>query len=206
MLRFVILGLLRKYGRLHGYGLIKAYRRRSGGRVASGNFYRELRRLRGRGFVRGVAGSPGEDPRRSSYEITPAGQALFDKWLTARHVAHANGAAEDSVSARALFAPEIAPEVAADMLATIEENLAVRSQRVERARQAALTLPPPPARFDVLPLVLGRRLKHLAADLEFVNELRAAYTRAAAAEGKGHPMVLVPGGPPRPRAHEPEGH
>jgi hypothetical protein len=47
---------------------------------------------------------------------------------------------------------------------------------LERAREAALTQAGPHGdEFSTLSFLLGRRLKHIAADLEFLEEFRSAY-------------------------------
>ena len=102
MFRFLILGLLRGGARLHGYGLVKAYRERSGVDVSTGNFYRELQRLVLDGLIRSASNPPGADARRTPYEITDVGISLFDEWFTTRD-AGAASLSEDDLSARALF-------------------------------------------------------------------------------------------------------
>jgi hypothetical protein len=58
-----------------------------------------------------------------------------------------------------------------------KEELWIRSKMHERTC-AALGVQPKRATigsFDALPVLLARNLKHLAADLEFLDEFRAAY-------------------------------
>jgi DNA-binding PadR family transcriptional regulator len=176
MFRFLVLGLLRHGAQLHGYALVKAYRERSGAEVSTGNFYRELQRLVLDGLIRAAANPPDADARRTPYEITPLGIEVFDEWFTAREAA--GGAfSEDDISARALFVADAEPATVCNLFERLEENLWFSGKAVERARRQALTEPSDPARFDVLSLLLARRLKRVAADLEFLEEFRAAYAQ-----------------------------
>lgn len=177
MFRYLILGMLRAGGRQHGYALVKAYRERSGVDVSTGNFYRELQRLVLDGLIRSADNPPDADARRTPYEITPLGITVFDEWLTA-HDAAAGGWAEDEISARLLFADEADSATMLKVLDRLQENVWFYGKSLERARRQALAeadAADAPATFRVLPLLLGRRLKHVAADIEFLGELRTRY-------------------------------
>lgn len=177
MFRYLILGMLRAGSRQHGYALVKAYRERSGVDVSTGNFYRELQRLVLDGLIRSADNPPDADARRTPYEITPLGITVFDEWLTA-HDAGAGGPAEDELSARLLFADDTDPSTMLRVLDRLQENVWFYGKSLERARRQALAeaeTPGAPNAFRVLPLLLGRRLKHVAADIEFLGELRASY-------------------------------
>jgi DNA-binding PadR family transcriptional regulator len=190
MFRFLILGLLRHGARLHGYALVKAYRDRSGAEVSTGNFYRELQRLAVDGLIRSAANPPEADARRTPYEITESGIAVFDEWFTAQDAA--GGAfSEDDISARALFIADSDPTVVATMLDHLEENLWFSGKTLERTRQLALTRPAESERFEVLALLLARRLKRVAADLEFLEEFRSAYAHWLAATHRPAPPSLA---------------
>ena len=196
MFRYLILGMLRSGARQHGYALVKTYRERSGVDVSTGNFYRELQRLVLDGLIRSADNPPDADARRTPYEITPLGASVFDEWLTA-HDAAAGGWAEDEISARLLFADEADAATMLRVLDRLQENVWFYGKSLERARRQAIAEsegPDAPATFRVLPLLLGRRLKHVAADIEFLGELRATYQayleRAAApavAESQSEP-------------------
>ena len=192
MFRFLILGMLRAGSRQHGYALVKAYRERSGVDVSTGNFYRELQRLVLDGLIRSADNPPDADARRTPYEITPLGATVFDDWLTA-HDAGAGGWAEDELSARLLFADDTDPATMLRVLDRLQENVWFYGKSLERARRQALAeaeAPGAPDTFRVLPLLLGRRLKHVAADIEFLGELRASYQRhlrATAPEAAAEP-------------------
>jgi DNA-binding PadR family transcriptional regulator len=211
MFRFLILGLLRHGARLHGYALVKEYRDRAGAEVSTGNFYRELQRLAVDGLIRSAANPPEADARRTPYEITEVGIAVFDEWFTAQDAA--GGAfSEDDISARALFIAEADPSVVAALLDHLEENLWFSGKTLERTRQLALGRPSEPGRFEVLALLLARRLKRVAADLEFLEEFRSAYAHWLTATHRPTPpalaiarlravrrreFALMPGEPPR---------
>ncbi|HSP98670.1 MAG TPA: PadR family transcriptional regulator [Candidatus Dormibacteraeota bacterium] len=177
MFRYLILGMLRPGTRQHGYALVKTYRERSGVDVSTGNFYRELQRLVLDGLIRSADNPPDADARRTPYEITPLGASVFDEWLTA-HDAAAGGWAEDEISARLLFADEAEAATMLRVLDRLQENVWFYGKSLERARRQALAEsegPDATTAFRVRPLLLGRRLKHVAADIEFLGELRATY-------------------------------
>ena len=138
-------------------------------------FYRELQRLARDGFVRITANPEGEDPRRAPYEITEAGGSAFDGWfsgLTRPAVADY----EDDLSHRALFIPRADPKAARAVLDRWGEALWIGGKMLERAREAALTRAGSQGDdFSTLSFLLGRRLKHIAADIEFLEEFRSAY-------------------------------
>jgi DNA-binding PadR family transcriptional regulator len=69
MFRFLILGIMRGGGAFHGYALMRAYRERSGTKLSSTSFYRQLQRLAGAGLVQPAAKGDGVDRRRAPYRI-----------------------------------------------------------------------------------------------------------------------------------------
>ena len=189
MFRFLILGLLRSGATHHGYALVKEYRQRSAAEVSTGNFYRELQRLVLDGLIRAAANPPGSDTRRTPYEITPVGAEVFDEWLTAQQ-AGAGGLCEDEISARVLFAPDAVPTVILQVIERLQENLWFTGKSLERARQQALTRAAAPdcaTRFAGLPMLLSRRMKHVAIDLEFLDDFRIAYEHWLAARAPAGP-------------------
>ncbi len=175
MFRYVVLGLLRNGERLHGYALMKAYKARSGTQISTGNFYRELQRLAAVGLVRPVTNPAGADPRRAPYEITEAGVAAFDAWLSGPNESPL-GQYDDELSTRALFVACAEPAVTRRVLDRWQEELWMHGKTIERARETASRCDgAAQPRLSALTLLLARRLKHVAADLEFIEELRAAY-------------------------------
>jgi DNA-binding PadR family transcriptional regulator len=183
MFRYLVLGLLRDGKSRHGYALMKEYRDRAGLQLSTGNFYRELQRLVAEGLVRTVDKPSDGDPRRAPYEITPTGSAAFDAWLTGP-TGSGLGRYEDELSSRALFLAAAGPGVAHRLIESWKEELWIRSKMHERSRGALIIQRPNTVRqpFDVLPFLLARNLKHLAADLEFLEEFRMAYGAWAAKE------------------------
>jgi len=178
MIRYLVLGLLRRGGAHHGYALMKQYRERSGIRISTGNFYRELQHLVGEGLVQTAVNPPGADPRRAPYEITEAGVEAFDAWLgqpsmpgIAQH--------DDDISARALFIVDADPSLARRFLDQWREELWIRSKILERDRESSMmhSRGDVPQSFAALQFLITRRLRHLAADLEFLQEFRSAYEK-----------------------------
>ncbi|HEY2387092.1 MAG TPA: PadR family transcriptional regulator [Candidatus Binatia bacterium] len=182
MFRYLVLGLLRDGQLRHGYALMKEYRGRSGLRVSTGNFYRELQRLVGAGLVRTADNPSDADPRRAPYEITPSGRAEFDRWLSGPP-GPGLGRYEDELSSRSLFLVDADPALAAKLLETWKEELWIRSKIYERERANAVIRPAPgqAPSFPILSILLTRNLKHIAADVEFINELAAAHGEWSAA-------------------------
>jgi DNA-binding PadR family transcriptional regulator len=200
--RYVVLGLLRDGKPRHGYALMKAYRDQVGVQVSTGNFYRELQRLVTEGWVRTVERADGADARQAPYAITPAGAASFDEWFADTNTPPTHTASEDQLSSRILFLAEVSPEVARRLLDRWTDELCRRAHQLEQARLAAQTAAAEhPDRFPVLPILLGRRLRHVTADLALVDELRDAY-ESWLGEVAPVPDCITPTAP-RPRGERP---
>jgi DNA-binding PadR family transcriptional regulator len=179
MVRYLVLGFLRKGGARHGYALMKLYRERSGLQISTGNFYRELQRLVGEGLARTAANPPGADARRAPYEITDLGIAAFDGWLAEPNCA-GTAQLDDDLSTRTLFLADTDPALARQLLTQWREELWIRSKILERERDFALRIEAP-GTIGALPFLLTRRLKRIAADLEFLDEFRSAFEEWSAA-------------------------
>ena len=190
MFRYLVLGLLRGGRALHGYALMKAHGERSGLRLSTGSFYRELGRLMAEGLVRATATPEGEDPRRTPYSITPAGATTFDQWFRGRPGERHD--TDDELAARSLFFPEADPLVARQMLNHWSESLWLRSKVLERERKAALAEVASGGKtgFSTRALLISRRLAHVAADIEFLERLTTAYESWLAANAA--PAVRTP--------------
>ena len=173
MLRYLILGLLRSGPARHGYALMKEYRQQSGIEISIGNIYRELQRLAAGGFVRAAANPPGSDPRRVPYEITPTGAAAFAEWLSTPTVAGPVTECGSAFAFRALFLGQEDPAVGRKLITRWHDDLTVRRNALERKSESPKVSPPAKA-------LLTRRLRHIAADLDFVGELSSAYEDLAA--------------------------
>jgi len=195
MMRYVMLGLLRHNGSRHGYALLKEVRARIGLNLSIGNVYRELAHLVTDGLVRSTQNPAGADPRRAPYEITPAGVAAFDSWLSAppaKALVHHH----DEFCARAFFLGHADPSVGRRIIDRWRDELAIHGKTLERAKEAAAASKHGgnESPIDVLPFFLGRWLRHVAVDLEFIEQLRVAHERWA---GMGR-ASLEPTSPRRP--------
>ena len=178
MLRHLILGLLRHGGPRHGYALMKEYRDASGREINVGNFYREFQRLQLDGLIRPAPKLEGPDSRRMLYVITERGVTEFDEWL-ARPAAGVPVDYENENSLRAFFVLQGVRPRAKQVLDNWFDELSAQRRLFQSAREEALhthrTAEADEAQ-GTLPLWLGRRLNHLAIDLEFVESLRTACT------------------------------
>jgi len=173
MFRFIVLGLLRHGGTLHGYALMKAYLGRTGVKMSTGTFYRELQSLVAEGLVRIVERAPGDDTRRMPYEITALGCELFDRWLVRPPIIVLGS--DDELTARTMFLHEATPEIARQMIDAWKEELWLLSKTFERDRQAEMHRHAGEDNpFSMLGLLLARRLRHIAGDVAYLDELRGA--------------------------------
>lgn len=173
MLRYMILGLLRRGECVHGYALWKAYERRSGQIIQNGKFYRTLKGLAHAGYIRPME-RPESDPRRTSYELTPAGSAAFDEWVISSELL--TSTAEDPISSRALFLFELSPDVASAFFLGLEDVLSARWKRLEYDRERVLSRPGIAERErSVQSLLLTRHLERTSADLSWLREARSRY-------------------------------
>ena len=169
MLQYLILGFLRDAEARHGYDLIRQYRARSGGEVSTGNFYRELARLTVQGFIESGVNPPDADPRRVPYRITQAGCEAFDRWLIAPIDRR------EEMITRLLFADRIPLDKLAVLFDRWQEELLLRGKALAREREDALgnrQASGSPGRYDPLPCLLLRRMKHVTAELDFLTEFR----------------------------------
>jgi DNA-binding PadR family transcriptional regulator len=167
MMRFLILGLLHHGGPRHGYALMKEYRDSVGRTVSVANVYRELQRLKTRGLVRSATSVP-IDSRRRSYEITAAGIDAFKSWLSGPARGGIGGPADDEYGLRAFFVLRMGMRVAPRALSEWREELQAGRRAIERAHEQG----GPEA--SSLSLWLGRNLRHLEIDLDFVSHLESA--------------------------------
>src|SRR5437016_5462061 len=129
MMRHMILGLLRHHGVRHGYALMKEIRARTGVHASIGNIYRELARLAREGLARSTPNPPEADPRRAPYEITAAGIAAFEAWLSATPT-KTQAPFHDEFSARAFFLGQAEPAVGRKLIERWREELAPFTARV----------------------------------------------------------------------------
>lgn len=165
MFRHLVLGLLRDGQSRHGYELTTEHQRRTGVSVSTGNFYRELQRLAVEGLIETSANPPDADGRRIPYQITDPGRREFDKWLLTP------GAQDSDLCERLLFSHRLPRDLLGRIMDWWEEELWMRSKALARAREEALKRDRGKC-YDPLPLLLARRMKLIAAELEFAKEFR----------------------------------
>lgn len=181
MLWHVILGLLRD-GRLHhGYELMTAYRVRSGTPASPGNFYRELARLGTHGCVETGVNPPDADARRIPYHITERGRGAFDRWLQAPPLT------EGELSGWVLFAGRLSGVDRDRVLDSWEEQLWLRNQELSRQHREVIEQAKTARaarEYQSLRVLLSRQLKHVAADLAFLEELRTDLKACAPQPGE----------------------
>jgi len=181
MLWHVILGLLRDGELHHGYELMTAFRVRSGAPASPGNFYRELGRLQTHGLVETALNPPDADARRIPYHITERGRASFDRWLLAPPMN------DGDLAGWLLFVGRVPPADRERLLDRWQEELWVRSQELARQHRAAVDAAATAEAsddYEPLRVLLSRQLKHLAADLAFLDYLRSDLKGWAARKGQ----------------------
>jgi len=170
MLWHVILGLLRDGELHHGYELMTAFRVRSGGPASPGNFYRELGRLQAHGLVETGLNPPDADARRIPYHITEKGRTSFDRWLLSPPMN------DGDLAGWLLFIGRVPVRDRERLLDRWQEELWVRGQELARQHRAAVdaaATADPSGAYEPLRVLLSRQLKHLAADLAFLEDLRS---------------------------------
>jgi DNA-binding PadR family transcriptional regulator len=174
MFRFLVLGLLRDGKAYHGYALMKAYRERTGNVISTGNFYRELQKLVIDDLVETAPNAPDEDSRRAPYVATPLGHEVFDSWMMSPPLQISTY--DDELSARATFIGGAEPAAAKRLVDRWRETVWVQGKTLERERESLLIRNPDRGKkgYDSHTMLLARRIKHIAADLEFLGELRNA--------------------------------
>jgi DNA-binding PadR family transcriptional regulator len=169
MLRYVLLALIAETGPLHGYALMKAFAARSGVRLSIGNVYRELQRLRSEGHIQAAENPVDADPRRAPYAITSAGREALSSWFVAPADAFLREVV-DPLCCRLALLGDCDRDVALTFLADLQTELSQQRRTVERKQSTASGAGP------ILRILLGRRTRHLAADIEIVAEIRDALT------------------------------
>jgi DNA-binding PadR family transcriptional regulator len=155
---------------------MKAYRRRFGVKIGTGNFYRDLQRLVAEGLVRTAERVSSDDPRRAPYEITDSGRALFSRWFVSVSSVTATGH-EDQLSARLAFIADVAPDDARRVLDYFQDDLWSHAKSLERMRESTLADAERDRddAFPVLALMLDRRIRRVAAELAFLDDVRATH-------------------------------
>src|SRR5439155_20593997 len=115
----------------------------------------------------------GADPRCEHFEPTAGGMSVFDDWMTGGPT-KALPDYRDEFCLRAIFIEDVDKAVARAVLDRWREELSMHSRALERCRERALAHRSKIS-FITLPFFLARRIKHVATDLAFVEELRSAH-------------------------------
>ena len=166
MLRYVLLALIAEDGPLHGYALMKVFAGRSGIRLSIGNVYRELQRLRTDKYIEAVENPADADPRRAPYAITDAGRVAMTDWLTMPAESFLREPV-DPLYCRLVLLANADTSQAMRFLDDLAAELAQQTRVAERRRLVTSN------GSSVLPILAGRRIKRLAADIELIGEIRA---------------------------------
>ena len=173
MLRYVLLALMSDGTPMHGYAMMKAYEERSGIRLSIGNVYRELQWLVGEGFIGTATNPPGADPRRTPYAITALGRQALGSWLAAPAY-ELMRVSPDPICHRLALVADIDPAQVGVFLDDLHGELWSQTKAIERERAMVSQRGKRGDRvFPTRAILLGRRARHLAADIEMVDELRS---------------------------------
>jgi DNA-binding PadR family transcriptional regulator len=159
---YALLGLL-ALGPAHGYDLHQRLVNELGQvwHASQSQTYNILARLEGQGLVCGTLVPQARLPARRLLELTPAGQAQFDAWLTAPTGASMRAIRVDFIT-RLYFAARLHPEMVPDM---VEEQMNTARAGLH-ALQASLAAVPADQRFNRLALEL--RIHQLAAVVDWL--------------------------------------
>ena len=179
MLRYVLLAVIAENGPLHGYALMKAFAARAGINLSIGNVYRELQRLRTDKHIEPVSNPADADPRRVPYIITDAGRVALASWFSAPAQSFLREPVDPLYCRLALLASGKATH-AVNFLNDLEAELSQQRRRTERRREMARDASP------LLEILIGRRARHLTADMEMIAQMRAAVPSAVPGHG-AHP-------------------
>lgn len=164
-MQHLILGFLREKRQSYGYALALAYERISGNIGNAGNMSKVLHKLRKRGLVALQSNAPGEDERRVLYALTPKGCDLIDAWLVSPK------AIEKDFDTWLTFLHLVPSEVGDRLLERVQDELWLQSKRINRAYEDAVEQRNKAGQANG-EFRLLRQMKLLAADLEFISELR----------------------------------
>lgn len=166
---FVALGLLAE-GNAHGYVLFRRFRASLAPlwRISESQFYATLKRLEARGLVVSAEPTPGEGAAKRPLTLTPAGEALLDRWL-----AEPTGGGPRLVHleflARLHFAGRLRPDELPRLVEAQAASLAADLSRLGTLREAAgRGSGAPPAIHD---LALAFRERQLRAAVDWIEEV-----------------------------------
>ena len=181
----LILGLLRDGHPRHGYELISDYGARLGLPVNPGNFYRECSKLAAQGLIAPDLNPPDADPRRIPYRISSGGARMFDSWLR-------NPVRKDwPLEGWLVFADLLSADDRKRLLDQAQEELWAENKSLVRAREVALGRSREDARYQPAALILLRRIKQTATDLQFLEEVREEFERIPVARASVEPRSAM---------------
>src|SRR5437763_14453667 len=100
--------------------------------------HRELARLAREVLARSTPNLPYSDKQQTPYEITTAGIAAFEAWLSATPT-RTQAPLHDEFSARAFFLGQAEPAVGRKLIERWREELGLQVKPLERARDVATT-------------------------------------------------------------------
>ena len=167
MTRHVILGLLSDGRARHGYELMTELKARSDEPISTGHFYRELARMAADGLVQTDVNPPDVDSRRIPYRITDLGSGAFDRWLLRPQ------GGSDNLPERLLFIDRIPGDFRERLFDRWQEELWIRNKTLARMRADLISNGSERAcGYRSLAVLILRHMKHVAADLEFLKEVR----------------------------------
>jgi hypothetical protein len=149
---------------------MKLHKEKSGSVTNPGNFYRELAILKEADMV--VPTEAGDDQKTIPYCIAPQGEREFDRWLCDPSTPESQAQMPTWI----LFAGRVPRDVRNEILDRLHDRIWIQGKAVEHARVDALRLARNNGQvptYHPAPLLLLRELKHLTADLEFLQEFRA---------------------------------
>src|SRR5262249_5458643 len=128
---------------------------------------RDLMRLGRAGFVETATNPPNADPRRIPYHISDRGRQAFDTWLTSPT------RGPEEIENWLLFMDRVPLESRIAILERYRDDLIIRNKLLARERDDALQALRRDAETAdaVFPLLLTRRLKRIACEIEFVDEV-----------------------------------
>jgi DNA-binding PadR family transcriptional regulator len=183
---------------------MKAYCAGSGPQIGTGNFYRELGRLLADGSIETAERSASVDPRRAPYRITARGAARFDEWFAAP-LGKSQGERVDDLALRLVVLPKTDWDMVRQTLELWKNDLWLRVKLLEQSRDREASRGGGIDR--VRSLVFGRRLGHLAVDIELLDALLREFGAEASVPAGAEPSQASvdrapqrPGSVPTPRA------
>jgi len=167
MIRYQLLGLLRSGEPRDGDWLARECSTRTGGDDGPERFHRELRTLARTGQVQIRRDEKTSHPRRARYQITRSGLEGFDQWFKESFPGSIDEEAE--IAVWTLLLAEGGRDQTAALVASWLDEITRQAQSLQSklGRRLARSSRGP----DAFAALLRRRLRHLAADHTFLDDL-----------------------------------